>query len=210
MTPRTLKHRSLVTDDVAGRLLLEATPSDDNNTLLVVADRVTVAARTLLTSRRGGYLDLRGRLALRTDGLLIDAEIEPIKERTEGSGALSGKAGLEVATALLTQPGRPVAVRQLARELGRSPSTVSEILAALRRDDLVDATNTVVGTDLFWRVADRWSNRRIHLAQSPPAGAASLTAPLRLGLHDVEHGPGWALTDSAAAAAYGARWTRVW
>lgn len=120
-----LKHRSLVTDDVAGRLLSEATPSGDKNTLLVVADRVTVAARTLLRSRRGGYLDLRGRLALRADGLVIDAEIEPIKEPTERSGALSGKAGLEVATALLTQPDRPVAVLPVSLHRSAPASTTS-------------------------------------------------------------------------------------
>jgi hypothetical protein len=35
-------------------------------------------------------------------------------------------------------------------------------------------------------------------------GDADLTAPLRLGLDDVAHHSGWALSDSAAAAAYGA------
>ena len=35
-------------------------------------------------------------------------------------------------------------------------------------------------------------------------GDASLTKALRLGLDDVEHESGWALTDSAAAVAYGA------
>ena len=198
-----VQYRSLVTDDVAEGLLAESS-SPGAVVLLVVADRVTDAARKVLSSRRGGYLDLRGRLALRADGLVIDAEVEPVKERAERSEALGGKAGLEVATSLLMRPERPVAVRELARELGRSPSTASDVLAALRRDHLIDSTNAVVGTDLFWRVVDRWPSRRIHLATLPSPSDASLTRPLRLGLDDVKNESGWALTDSAAAVAFGA------
>lgn len=200
--PLEVKRRTLVSDDVARRLFAERTPSD--SVLLVVGDRVTETARKLLTSRGAGYYDLRGRLAVRTDRLVIDAEIEPVKERAERSNALSGKAGLEVAAALLMQPERPMAVRELARELGRSPSTVSEVLTALRRDELVDAKNAVADTRLFWQVADRWSGPRTHLSNLPIPGDAHLTGPLRLGLDDIEHEAGWALTDSAGAAAYGA------
>lgn len=60
-----IKRRSLVTDDVAERLLAEVARPD--GLLLVIADRVTETAGKLLTSRRGGYYDLHGRLALRTD-----------------------------------------------------------------------------------------------------------------------------------------------
>ena len=95
-----VKRRSLVTDATANQLLDEI----DDRTLMVVSDRVTESARQLLTSRGAGYLDLRGRLALRTGQVLIDAEVEPIKERAERVDALSGKAGLEVAVALLLNP----------------------------------------------------------------------------------------------------------
>ncbi|MFE5700289.1 hypothetical protein [Rhodococcus koreensis] len=164
---------------------------------------MTEDARTILIRHHGGYLDLRGRLALRTDRLVIDADVQPVKERAARSEALAGKAGLEVATAILLQPERTGTVRGLARELGGSPSTVSEILAALRRDGLLDANNTLISTDLFWQVADRWTSPRVHLAQPPTPGDTSLQRTLRLGL-DALDGPGWALTDSAAAAAYGA------
>jgi hypothetical protein len=197
-----VKYRALVTDDMAERLLSERMPRD--TALLVIADRVTDAARKVLVSRRAGYLDLRGRLALRTDRLVIDAEVEPIKVRAGRTGALSGSAGLEVATALLMRPERAVAVRQLARELGRSPSTISDVLTALRRDNLIDSGNVVTDSRLFWQVADRWPASRTNLAQRPMPGETSLIAPLRLGLDDVEHTVGWALTDSAAAVAYGA------
>ncbi|MEN0134674.1 MAG: transcriptional regulator, partial [Rhodococcus sp. (in: high G+C Gram-positive bacteria)] len=202
--PIQVEFRTLVTVEVAERLLTEVAPTATASTpLLVVADRVTDAARTALIRHHGGYLDLRGRLALRTDRLVIDADVLPVKERAARSEALGGRAGLEVATAILLRPDRAGTVRGLARELGRSPSTVSEILAALRGDGLLDESNALIGTDLFWQVADRWTSPRVHLAQPPTRGDTSLQRTLRLGL-DALDGPGWALTDSAAAAAYGA------
>lgn len=202
-TPIQITHRALVTDDVAERLLGESTSTD--GVLLVVGDRVTEAARKLLTARRGGYYDLRGRLVLRTDRIVIDAEVEPVKQRAERTQALSGTAGLEVAAALLMDPERGTAVRELARELGRSASTVSEILAALRRDGLIDVSNAVSGSDLFWQVADRWRGPRTYLANMPNPGTDNdPLQPLGLNRFDVEHETGWALSDSVAAAAYGA------
>ncbi|PRY23913.1 helix-turn-helix domain-containing protein [Pseudosporangium ferrugineum] len=197
-----LKRRALVTDSVAEEALRRHAPSA--GTLLIVADRVTETARRILTTRRAGYYDLRGRLALRTRGVVIDAEVEPLQERSQRTSALSGKAGLEVASAVLMQPMRGTAVRELARQLGRSASTVSEVLSLLRREELVDAKNAVTDSRLFWLVADRWATPRTYLAQLPSPGEEPMTQALRLGLVDIEQEQGWALTDSAAAAAYGA------
>jgi hypothetical protein len=84
-------------------------------------------------------------------------------------------------------------------------STVSGVLAALRRDGLVDERHRAVGARLFWQVADRWPATRVHLARlSMPGNDAAITRPMRLGLDNVESATGWALTDSAAAVAYGA------
>lgn len=199
-----VKRRALVTDEVARRLLMEA-PRPPGSVLLVVGDRVTETARRLLTGHRAGYYDLRGHLALRSANVVIDADVEPVSGRVERTHALSGKAGLEVATALLMEPAAGVSVRELARRLGRSASTVSEVLAALRRAGLVDDRHRVEGTQLFWQVADRWPATRVLLARLPvPGDDATITKPLRLGLDDAENTIGWALTDSAAAVVYGA------
>jgi DNA-binding transcriptional ArsR family regulator len=199
-----VKRRALVTDDVARRLLV-GTPRPSGSVLLVVGDRVTEAARRLLTGNRAGYYDLRGHLALRSANVVIDADVEPVSGRIERTDALSGTAGLEVATALLMEPTAVAAVRELARRLDRSASTVSEVLAALRRAGLVDDQHRVEGTQLFWQVADRWPADRVHLARLPmPGEDATITKPLRLGLDDAEKTVGWALTDSGAAAVYGA------
>jgi DNA-binding transcriptional ArsR family regulator len=202
--PVQVKHRVLVTDEVARRLLIERLgPSD--SLLLVVGDRVTETARRLLIEHRAGYYDLRGHLALRSASVVIDADVEPLSERAERTHALSGAAGLEVATALLMEPTAGAAVRELARRLGRSASTVSEVLSALRGSGLVDDRHRVEGTELFWQVADRWPAKRVYLARLPmPGSDATITQPLRLGLDDAENTTGWALTDSAAAAVYGA------
>lgn len=199
-TPLQVKRRSLVTDQVAERLLSDPTTAQ---VLVIVADRITDAARGVLTARGAGYIDLRGRVAIRTDRIVIDAEIEPLLDRPARSHALSGKSGLEVAAALLMEPEREFPVRELARQLGRSPSTVSEVLAALRRDGLVDERNVATGTDLFWQLADRWSTRRTPVATAPNPDDSTFASPLRLGLDDAS-ASGWALTDSAAALVYGA------
>ena len=82
---------------------------------LVVGDRVTETARRLLVEHRAGYYDLRGHVALRSPSVVIDADVEPVTGRVESVHALSGTAGLEVATALLMEPAAGVAVRDLYR-----------------------------------------------------------------------------------------------
>lgn len=212
-----VKYRSLVTDDAARRLLDQNRGTED--ALLVVGDRVTESARKLLTSdqaissRGGGYLDLRGRLAFRTEHMIIDAPVEPLDDDLDGRRArrdpLSGKAGLEVATAILMQPHRGLPVRELARFLGRSPSTVSDILSALRLDSVLDASNKLTGTGLFWEVADRWATSTTYLGIAPDPSDPIVSGPLRLGAIDPDTADavdreGWALTGTSAAAAYGA------
>ncbi|TCP56306.1 hypothetical protein EV191_101247 [Tamaricihabitans halophyticus] len=197
-----LVRRALVDETIAENLLADRPAT--HRAMLVVGDRITESARRTLSVPGAGYYDLRGHLALRTRGLVLDAQVPAVTERPARADALAGKAGLEVATAVLMTPGRPVGVRALARDLERSASTVSSVLAALRHDDFIDEANTVVGTELFWHVAERWPAKRTFLARAPDPGDSSLAAPLRFGIH-VENDPqGWALTDSAAASAYGA------
>ena len=197
-----VRRYSLVTDEVARRLVSEARPADSS--LLVVADRVVGTARKLLTSQGVGFLDLRGHLALRTGHLVIDTDLTPLQQPTQPSDALAGRAGLEVAAALLMQPSQPAAVRVLSRQIRRAPSTVSEVLARLRSEGLLDASNAVRDTGLFWRLADKWSSPRTLLARLPSPNDTSTAAALRLGTARPLPEAGWALTDTAGAAMYGA------
>lgn len=196
-----LKRRSLVDAKAAERLLAESSVAD--GFLLVVGDRVTDDARRQLLDARAGYLDLRGHIGVRARGMVIDADVPAAGQERDRKDPLAGTVGLEVATHLLLAPNDPVAVRALARDLGRSPSTVSEVLGALRRDGLLDGSNAIVDTALFWRLSERWPRRRTVVPTAPDRDDRVLTQALRLGLDDLE-APGWALTDAAAAAAYGA------
>lgn len=203
-----LKRSALVTDQTAERLLSSQPmpgTTEESPVLFVVADRVTKAARQLLLSRRAGYLDLRGHIGLRSPRLIVVGDVESLETRPERTRPLSGKVGMEVAAALLMRPERGPAVRELARELSRSASTVSQILAALRHDRLVDENNRVTNTRLFWELADQWPSGGQELAQLPAPGASSaISVPLRLGLDTVGKGEGWALCGSAGAVALGA------
>lgn len=196
-----LKRRSLVDEAAAFRLLSAALPVDA--VLLVVGDRVTEGARRRLLDAGVGYLDLRGHLGLRAKGIVINADVPGFSENVERTDALAGKAGLEVATRLLMSPTEPGAVRSLARELGRSASTVSGVLGTLRREGLIDKTNIVSGTTLFWRVVEKWPSQRTYVTSAPSIDDVITAQALRHGL-DAADSSGWALTDTAAAAAYGA------
>lgn len=174
-------------------------------TLMAVASRVTSEARRFLSERGAGYFDLRGHIALRTPSVVIDVDVEPRLSQPERRDPFSGKVGLEVATALLMEPLSGFGLRQLARRVGRAPSTLSEIASGLIRGNFVDERLRVVDDQLFWQVAERWSEPRTHLSLMPPHDAGDLLeGPLRLGLGDVENSIGWAMSDSMAALAYGA------
>lgn len=196
-----VKRRSLV-DAAAAEQILRG-PAVPGRVLMVVGDRVTERARQVLTVRGVGYLDLRGRLALRADGVVIDTVVKAFATRPVRADASRGKVGLEVACAILMKPERGAAVRELARQLGRSASTVSGVLASLRGDGLLDDENMVTDSRLFWRVAESWASPRTYLSQLPLPGDTPVVQALRLGMEDAA-AAGWALSDSAAAAVYGA------
>ena len=138
------------------------------------------------------------------NGIFIHADVPPSVNRPGPREPLRTPAGLAVACALLAQPTTDHGVRTLAGELGRSPSTVSETLKALRDDGLVDGAANRPSTELFWAVADEWPSTRENLAAGPAPGDGTVNASLSIGFDDVEQTTGWALTGTLAAAAYGA------
>ncbi len=208
-----VKYRALVDLDAARRLVSDhrsrgreqGSSSQAGPVLLAVGDRITEEARRLLDDHGAGYYDLRGHIAFRSKHVLIDLEVKPHVLRSESTDPFAGKAGLEVATALLMQPTSGPGVRQLARQLGRAPSTASQLVRWFTREGYLDDRLRVVDTRLFWHVAERWDRPRTYLLTEPPRDSESyLHAPLRMGLDDPAESTGWALTDSMAAVAYGA------
>lgn len=171
---------------------------------VVIADRIGKEARRALQDAGWGWLDLRGTLHVQGPGILIHTQVPSAWERSGPRNPLTAPAGLAVACALLSSPADEQTVRGLARRLNRSPSTVSEILKALKAESLVQTTTNRPTSELFWSVADVWPSKRASLAGVPGPGMRPVNEALQLGLDDVETTVGWALTDTLAAVAYGA------
>ena len=178
--------------------------ADQHGFRVVVADRIGQEARRALQEVGWGWLDRRGTLHLEGNGVFIHADVPPSVDRPGPREPLRTRAGLAVACSLLAQPTSDLGVRALAHELGRSPSTVSETLKALREDGLVDGATNSPSTELFWAVADAWPSTRENLAAGPAPGTGAVNATLSTGFDEIEQTTGWALTGTLAAAAYGA------
>jgi len=206
-----LKRRSLVDSASASRLIasipkMDRGPHDDTGprTMFAVADRITAEARRVLTENGWGYLDLRGRLDVRAPGLVVSADVAPVAPKASKRRPLAGQVGLEVAAELLMNPSRPASVRELARSLKRSPSAVSDTLAAMRGENLIENHERVAMSELFWTMAEQWPSDGEFLLDVPSPVHGESRDPLRLGLDDIETSPGWALGGLSAAVALGA------
>jgi len=151
-----------------------------------------------------GWLDLRGHLHLARPGLFIDSDVPGLKRPSSPSEPLAGRVGVEVAALMLLDPDRPAAVRPLATQLGRAPSSVSHVVSGLRTVGLLDQERRPIVPDLFQALSARWDSAEAHVASVPRPGQGADNNALRLGLDNIEDEPGWALTESVAAAAYGA------
>lgn len=170
--------RELVADDVA-------------HAELIVADRITADARALLSAAGWSWLDLRGHVHLRGDGLLIDTVVEasagpstPLRH-----GPLRGKAGLAVAYWLCAHPDEVLSPTGHSADLGFAPSTISTAATALAESGLVDEDRRAVLPELFWELAGAWRPPWTWLAGRPDP---------------MDHSEAWALTGDRVAAAQGA------
>lgn len=204
-----VKHASLVSADSLGRQLSgQSDHGQDEFLVVLVGDRVTEQARQTLRDLGGSWLDLRGHLHLAGRQLFVDAELPRLRDAPRLPTPLAGNVGQEVAAVLLLDPTRAASVREIARRLDRSPSSVSQALASMRKAELIDNDGKPTLPDLFWELAGRWQpeSKDVQRYPSPAISGAtgSIDHALRLGLENIETTAGWALSDTMAAAAYGA------
>jgi len=137
--------------------------------VLLVADRISMPARDVLSMSGIGWLDRRGHLRLRGRGLLVDSDVPPlVAEPTDRVVDLFSPTGCDVALALLLAPAERLGTMEIARRTGRSPGRTSELLAAMRHAGLVESTGQPLIPDLFNALADEWSPRWYPLAATPP------------------------------------------
>lgn len=204
--PLQLKQQSLASaEGLNQRLARWMSQAPDNSGLrVVVADRVTREAREVLKEAGWGWLDLRGHLHLAGFGLFVDADVPPMGEASVRSVPLAGRVGVEVAAQLLLSPDEPARVRKIAAELGRAPSSVSHTLTALQAAGLVDAHRRAAFPDLFWELAAIWRPIQADVKTVPAQGDGAVNHALKIGLDTIATTSGWALSDSVAAATYGA------
>lgn len=177
---------------------------DNSGLWVVVADRVTREAREVLKGAGWGWLDLRGHLHLAAPGLFVDANVPVMREFPVRSAPLAGRVGVEVAAQLLLSPDEPARVRKIAAELGRAPSSVSHTLTGMQEAGLVDVHRRPTVPELFWELAAIWQPIQADVRTVPAQGDGVVNDALKIGLDTIATTSGWALSDSVAAATYGA------
>lgn len=188
-------------DTVAGRLGRWGATLTEGAVGLVVADRVTAAARDLLNESGWGWLDLRGHLRIVGPGIVIDTDVPATGPPAPARSAFSGQVGRELAVLLLLAADQAARIRAAAAELSRAPSSVSETMRAFRADGLVTTDRRPVLPELFWALGEHWESTHVDVASLPVPERDG--AALGVNLADLEQ-TGWALTDTVAAVAYGA------
>ncbi len=167
--------------------------------VIIVADELPDTSRGLLKRHGWGYLDRRGAFWLTAPGLFVnDTALVPAGRRLQSApGAVRGRVGLGAALWLLMNPKSEVFIRQLARALEASPSTVHEALKRLRDHALIDRSNRPLVPELFDAVAKVWRPDRISVARQPDLAEAD-----ELGMNR-QDGRGWVVGGAVGAAASG-------
>lgn len=199
--PFELKRLALASSDIRSRLDSGQTTRPPRPGL-VVADRITAEGRAELTKGGWSWLDLRGHLHLTGDGIYVDADVPTLRREPPEVAPLEGRVAMEVATALLLEPEAPAAVRALAAQLGRAPSSVSQALSRMSAAGLVDELRRPAVPELFWAVADRWRPAEGYVRSLPAGRGAADDMSVALRFQRDGSGVGWALTDNLAANAY--------
>ncbi len=187
--------------------LTVAGPSRDADLGVVVGDELSLTVRRALEERGWGWLDRRGHLQLRLPdrGVVIDADVRPAaRARSVRSQASSvrGRGGLAFAFAALMHPDEVPSVRAVARANGLAPSSVSDGRKALLSASLLRRDGTALVPELFWALEEAWRPQFVALDRYPHPDVDDAVR-LDIGMGDAKR-PGWALTDTLAAIAWGA------
>jgi hypothetical protein len=181
--------------------------TQDRVVRVLVAERLSPAARHVLNARGWAWLDLSGHLRLVRWPVVIDADVparEPSVERRRP--VLATDVGLDVACALLANPVDRLSVRRVVNITGRSISSVHRTLTALDDAGLRSRKGLPVTPDLFWEAAGQWRPRRLPLRRVPKT-TDEPTALLEMrvdGGSPAAGVAGWAIGGDVAARVWGA------
>ena len=169
---------------------------------LLVADLVAATARSILVDNGWSYLDRRGHLYLRSDGVLIDTDVPPLA-RTVGprKREIAGTAAISLAVALLMDPGGRPSLRSVARRITMSHTAVTAAAHQLRKANLLTADGSPLVPELFWALSDVWVSIHVPLNRCPSFDDDLEVDRLELGTSET---PGWAVAGPVGAFAWGA------
>lgn len=176
-------------------------PDRPGRVRLLVGDRLVPRVRDQLRDGGWSWLDRRGHLYLMAPGVLVDTDVAPLSDVSRRARpVLETDVGLDVATALLTEPNRKLSIRALVAFTGRSLGAVHQSVRGLTDDGLVGPGGLPLLPELFWEVTARWRPRRTALTVAPDPTDERLAGQLGL----LAPAGGWVLCDTLAANAYGA------
>jgi hypothetical protein len=151
-------------------------------TQIVVRDQVTPSIRRKLSESGIGWLDLRGRLSVRTPTLVVEADVpgdpELASQRRTQPLAGSVVSGVTIA-ALATWPKPLPGIRGTARMIDATPGGVSLALKRLTAAGYVTSDHRATA-DLFWAAADEWRPKWVELPVTavPPGSEAAAVGAL--------------------------------
>jgi len=194
--PLKVEVKSYCTGQVA-KQVVDRLGASEGMTRLLVADRITSEARSLLEDGEWSWLDRRGRLHLRGPGVRIDADV-PAKGPSPFSIAgppIRGRSGLTIAYWLCANPGEALSPNRSAPNLRLAPSTISTTVRNLAEAGLVDESGRAIAPELFWELASVWPTERTWLLRAPEPADHQSVDPAE---------PSWRISGTAAAVYYGA------
>ena len=196
-------HPMVVASASSVAALLAATPLSRQVELLV-ADRISGFARAALDAAGWSWLDRRGELALRVgDNYLVRTRVAPrvsARAQARPRGPIRSRAGLAYLAAALERPDEVPVLRAVARRAGLSHVALSNARVMLTELGLLDDVGRPMQPSSFEALAESWTPEVFAVATLPRPDQDELFG---LGL-DRSTEPGWALTDTLAAIAWGA------
>ena len=169
---------------------------------VLVGDRISAEARATLDEAGWSWLDRRGEISLRVNPrFFVRRLVAPIiRSSPQANGPVRSRAGIAYLAAALERPLEAPVLRATARRAGLSHAALSNAKAQLREANLIDSSGRVIEHVTFEALSESWVQEVVALGTAPNALNSAV-----LGINpDKPDEPGWALTETLGAIAWGA------
>ena len=169
---------------------------------VLVGDRISADARATLDEAGWSWLDRRGEISLRVNPrFFVRRSVAPItRSSPQVNGPVRSRAGIAYLAAALERPLDAQVLRATARRAGLSHVALSNAKAQLREANLIDSSGRAIEHVTFEALSESWVQEVVSLRAAPEAANSAVLG----GNAEKPDEPGWALTDTLAAIAWGA------